>query len=124
MILSDESLFTLFPAFGRVYVWRQSKEAFNSDCLLPTVKHGGGSVMIWGAVSWKSAGSMISLHGRINSRDYLGILGNQVHPIVQALFPEGNAIFQDDNAPIHTARIVKKSHEEHSNEVEHLIWPS
>ena len=42
---------------------------------------------------------MISLHGRINSRDYLGILGDQVHPMVQALFLEGNAIFQDDNAP-------------------------
>ncbi|XP_076038416.1 uncharacterized protein LOC143023691 [Oratosquilla oratoria] len=66
---------------------------------------------------------MISLHGRINSQDYLGILGDQVHPMVQELFPEGNAIFQDDNAPIHKARIVKEWHEEHSNEVEHLIWP-
>ena len=43
--------------------------------------------------------------------------------MVQALFPEGDAIFQDDNAPIHTARIVKEWHMEHSNEVEHLIWP-
>ncbi|XP_073446393.1 uncharacterized protein [Dendrobates tinctorius] len=80
--------------------------------------------MIWGAISWRSAGPMISLHGRINSRDYLGILGDQVHPMVQALFPEGNAIFQDYNAPIHTARIVKARHEEDSNEVEHLIWPT
>uniref|UniRef100_A0A672Z426 MCF.2 cell line derived transforming sequence-like 2 n=1 Tax=Sphaeramia orbicularis TaxID=375764 RepID=A0A672Z426_9TELE len=31
---------------------------------------------------------------------------------------------QDDNAPIHTARIVKEWHEEHSNEVEHLVWPA
>ena len=123
VIFSDESSFTLFPTSGRVYVWRQPKEAFNRDCLLPTVKHGGGSVMIWGAISWKSTGPMISLHGRINSRDYLGILGDQVHPMVQALFPEGDAIFQDDNAPIHTARIVKEWHMEHSNEVEHLIWP-
>ena len=69
------------------------------------------------------SGPMISLHGRIHSQDYLGILGNQVHPMVQALFLEGNAIFQDDNAPIHTARIVKEWHEEHSNEVGHLIWP-
>ena len=123
VIFSDESSFSLFPTTGRVYVWRQPKEAFYPDCLLPTVKHGGGSVMIWGAISWKSAGPMITLHGRINSRDYLGILGNQVHPMVRELFPEGNAIFQDDNAPIHTARIVKDWHEEHSNEVEHLIWP-
>ena len=43
--------------------------------------------------------------------------------MVQALFPEENVIFQDDNAPIHTARIVKKLHEEHYNGVEHLVWP-
>ena len=43
--------------------------------------------------------------------------------MVAELFTEGNAIFQDDNAPIHTAKIVSKSQEENSNVVEHLIWP-
>ena len=32
--------------------------------------------------------------------------------MAQALFPEGKTIFQDDNAPIHSATIVKKCHEE------------
>lgn len=123
VIFSDESSFTLFPTTGRVYVWRQPKEAYEPDCLLPTVKHGGGSVMIWGAISWKSGGPIVSLHGRINSQDYLGILADQVHPMVSVLFPEGNAVFQDDNAPIHTAKVVKEWHEEHSDEVEHLVWP-
>ena len=27
--------------------------------------------------------------------------------MVQALFPDGDGIFQDDNAPIHSARVVK-----------------
>ena len=66
--------------------------------------------MIWGAISWKSTGPMISYHGRINRRDYLQILSDQVHPMAQALFPEGNSIFQNDDAPIHTARIVKEWH--------------
>ena len=80
--------------------------------------------MIWGAISWKSRGPIISLQGKINSRHYLQILSDQVHPMVQVLFPNGNAIFQDDNAPIHTARIVKEWHEEHCNEVDHLAWPA
>ena len=42
--------------------------------------------------------------------------------MTQALFPEENAIFQDDSAPIHTDRIVKEWHEEHFNEVVHLVW--
>ena len=44
----------IFPTSGRVYVWRKPKEAFNPDYLLPTVKHGGGLVMVWAAISWSS----------------------------------------------------------------------
>ena len=51
---------------------------------------------------------MISQHGRINSQDYLEILSNQIHSMVQVMFPEGNVFFQDDYSPIHTARIVKE----------------
>jgi hypothetical protein len=41
VIRSDESSFTLFPASGKVYVWRTPKEANNPECLVPKVKHGG-----------------------------------------------------------------------------------
>ena len=44
--------------------------------------------------------------------------------MAQSLFPEENASFQDDNAPIHTSRIVKEWHEEYCNETEHLVWPA
>ena len=65
---------------------------------------------------------MISQHGKINIQDYLEVLSNQVRPMVQEMFPKGNAIFQSDNAPIHTTRIVKECHEDHS-EVEQLVGP-
>jgi hypothetical protein len=52
VIWSNESSFTLFPTSGRVYVWRTLKEACNSEILVPTVKHGGGSVIVWAAGSW------------------------------------------------------------------------
>jgi hypothetical protein len=42
VIWSDESSFTLFPTSGRIYVWRTPKEAYNPECLVPTVKHGWG----------------------------------------------------------------------------------
>jgi hypothetical protein len=51
---SDESSFTLFPMPGRVYVWRTPKEAYNPECLVPTVKHGGGSVVVLTAILWYS----------------------------------------------------------------------
>ena len=69
--------------------------------------------MVWAAISWNSFGPFVALRGRINSKNYLSILGDHVHPMFQALFPDSDGIFQDDNAPIHTAhmwlRIYMKS---------------
>ena len=42
--------------------------------------------------------------------------------MIKEFFPEGNTIFQDDNAFIHKAKVVTKWPEEYSSEVEHLIW--
>ena len=44
--------------------------------------------------------------------------------MAQALFTEENTFFQEKNNSIHTARIVEEWHEEHYNEVEHLLWPA
>jgi hypothetical protein len=84
---SDQSSFTLFPTSGWVYVWRTPKEVDNPECLVPTVKHGGGSMMIWAAISWYSAGRAITMNGQITASDYIDTLGSQV------LFPNNYAIF-------------------------------
>ena len=49
---------------------------------------------------------------------------DHVHPIVQTLNPEGGAMYQDDNGPIHTARLMKDWFDEHESEAEHLPWPA
>jgi hypothetical protein len=54
IIWSDELSFTLFPTSGRVYVWRTPKEAYNPECLVPTVKYEGSSLMVWATISWNS----------------------------------------------------------------------
>jgi hypothetical protein len=51
-------------------------------------------------------------------------LSNQVHPIIQKLFPNNDAFFQDDNVPIHTDETVQSCFEEHEGELQHLPWPS
>ena len=57
--------------------------------------------MVWAATSWNSLGTIVGLYGTINNKDYLNILRDHVHPMVQTLFPDGDGIFQDENAPIH-----------------------
>jgi hypothetical protein len=44
-----------------------------------------------------SLGTIITLHGRITAREYVDRLGNQVHPMIQTLFPNNDAVFQDDS---------------------------
>jgi hypothetical protein len=45
----------------------------------------------------------------------MDIVGKQVHPVVHILFPDNFAIFQDDNLPKHTARIVQAWFEENEH---------
>ncbi|CAF3806888.1 unnamed protein product [Rotaria socialis] len=47
VVWSDESKFNLFGSDGKVMVWRTRREEFDRKCTVPTVKHGGGSVIVW-----------------------------------------------------------------------------
>jgi len=58
--------------------------------------------MIWAAISWYSAGPIITPNCQITASDYVDILSNQVYPIDQMLFPNNDAIFQEDSSPTHT----------------------
>ncbi|GFX17930.1 transposable element Tcb2 transposase [Trichonephila clavipes] len=79
--------------------------------------------MVWGAISWRGFGPLVTLHGKIKAAHYVNILGYQVHPFVQTSFPGECQLYQDDNAPIHTAKIVQEWFTEHEGEVGHLDWP-
>jgi len=100
-----------------------TQEAYCPECLVPTVEHGGGSVIILAAIFWYPAGHISILNGWITASDYVTILGNQVHTVVQMLFPNNDAIFQDDSSPIHTARSVQPWFEEHEDALR-LPWPA
>ncbi|GFW83481.1 hypothetical protein TNCV_4589821 [Trichonephila clavipes] len=47
VIWCDELSFTLIFTTGWVRIWRTPTQEYDLDCLLPTVKPGGGTVMIW-----------------------------------------------------------------------------
>lgn len=67
-------------------MWRTPIEAFTPNYLLLTVKHGGDSRMIWGAISWHGLGPNFNLRWRMICDNYLAILGNHVHPFVYNVF--------------------------------------
>ncbi|KAF7666055.1 hypothetical protein LDENG_00118340 [Lucifuga dentata] len=42
---------------------------------------------------------------------------------MSTVFPDGSGLFQQDNAPYHTAKIVQEWFEEHDKEFKVLTWP-
>ena len=52
--------------------------ASQKNNLLPTVKFGGGSVMLWGCVASTGTGNLVKVEGRMDSTQYQQILGNNV----------------------------------------------
>jgi hypothetical protein len=48
-----------------------------------------------------SVGPTITIHGRIIAMECVVRLGTQIHPMIQTLFPNKDAVLRD-NAPTHT----------------------
>ncbi len=57
----DESKVNLFDSDGVQHVWRHPGEEYQENCALPTVKHGGGSSMVWACMTTAGTGSCGSL---------------------------------------------------------------
>ncbi len=123
VIWSDESRFEVFRGDGRRYVWRTIQERYDPKCLIPTFKSGQESVMVWGCFIKNKLGPLVRLEGRITAKIYIEeILEKHLLPFVNDLENNDNCIFQEDNAPIHTARIAKKWKED--NNITSLPWPA
>ncbi len=77
---SDETKINLFGSDGVKRVWRQPGEEYKNKCVLPTVKHGGGSVMVWGYMSATGTGELQFIEGTMNANMYFDILKQSMIP--------------------------------------------
>ncbi len=59
VLWSDETKINVFCSDGVKRVWRKPGEEYKDKCVLPTVKHGGGSVMDWGCMSAAGTGELL-----------------------------------------------------------------
>ncbi|GFU17207.1 transposable element Tc1 transposase [Trichonephila clavipes] len=58
VLFSDESKFCIFGIKGRKLVWRKQGTAFEKENIVPTVKYGGGGVMVWGCMAANGVGRL------------------------------------------------------------------
>ncbi|GFW92486.1 transposable element Tc1 transposase [Trichonephila clavipes] len=105
VLWSDESRFTVWQSDGRVWVWRMPDERFFSDCIMPIVKFGGGSIMVEGCFSWFGLSPLLLVIGNMNSEIYGDILDNAALLNLWQCFGEGPFLLQQDNCSIYTSRL-------------------
>jgi len=122
VVFSDESRFQLFRNDGRPFVRRRPGESYRDDCVHPTLKHGGGSVMVWGCMSEAGVGELRKVTGRLCAKDYVSILRGALQPSICSLGLGSQYIFQQDNASCHSAKFTKNWMSR--NNVALLDWPA
>ena len=102
-------------------MWRTAHEAYRPECMtaecVPKV-----SVMIWGCITWYGVGTLCQVNGNINAEKYISVLDSQLWPVIARHFPDDSYVFQDDNVPVHRARIVERY--KHDNNIHGMVWPA
>ena len=74
VLWSDETKINLSGSDRVKRVWRHSGEDYKDKSVLPTVKHGSGSVMVWGCMSAAGTGELQFIEGTMNANMYGDIL--------------------------------------------------
>ena len=82
---------------------------------------GGGSIMLWGSISYNGALSLVKISGHQNATNYVELLDQELG-VMNDKLGDGSWIFQQDNAPIHTAKIAKEWFT--NKNVTVLQWPA
>lgn len=123
VIWSDETKINRFGSDGRSWYWKHENESRNPRHIQQTVKHGGGSIMIWGCMTADGPGNMCKIEGIMDQHLYKSILQEDFLETVDWYGLElKNIIFQQDNDSKHKSKIVRDWLVEQSFSI--LEWPA
>ena len=89
---------------------------------VPSVKHGNGGIMVWGCIGYEGVGKLTVVDGIIDSIKYTRILSTCLDESIDQLGISDVAIFQQDNATVHTSKYTKEFFE--INGINTMEWPA
>ncbi|GFW28701.1 transposable element Tcb1 transposase [Trichonephila clavipes] len=105
VVSSDESRFALGTDDNRVQVWRRPGERYDSHHIVLRHTARTAGVMVWGALAYESRTTLIMMRGTLTGQRYVDdILRPHVGPFLNGF---SGAIFQQDNARPHSARVAQ-----------------
>lgn len=108
VIFCDESKFNVFGTDGLVRVWRKPNREFDVANLKSTIKHGGGSVMVWGCISAAGVGELVFIDTTMNAIMYRNILRENLKKSAAKMGIENSFKFYQDNDPKHRSYLVRE----------------
>lgn len=121
VVFSDESKFNLFGSDGKQYCRRRPHEELEERNVKKTVKHGGGSVMVWGCITEFGPGRLHRVEGKMNARMYAQILEEDfLGTLRDKNLRLEDVVLQQDHDPKHKSKFV--TNWLHYNDVKTLRW--
>ncbi|GFT20046.1 transposable element Tcb1 transposase [Trichonephila clavipes] len=118
VVFSDESRFVLGTDDNCVRVWRHPGERYNSPHTVLRHNARTAGVMVWGAIALDSRSTLIVIRETLTGQRCVDdILRPHVGPFLNDLT---GAIFQQDNARPHTARVAQ----DFLRHFQTLPWPA
>ncbi len=122
VIWSDETKINRLGSDGRKWCWKERNATLQDHHVEPTLKFGGGSIMIWGCMSYLGVGEMCKIQGIMNGDVYCDILENQLlQTIKNDRRRVQDIVFQQDNDPKHVCKKALDWFDNHHVNV--LYWP-
>ena len=74
VLWSGETKIELVGLKAKHYVWWKTNTAHHPKHTMPTVKHGGGSIMLWGCFSSARMRKLVRVNGKMDVAKYRAIL--------------------------------------------------
>ena len=74
ILWSDKRKIEIFGHTDIKKIWFKKCKTFLPKNTVPTLKHGGNSMMFWGCFSWRETGKLIAIRRIMKSEDYIKIL--------------------------------------------------
>jgi transposase len=124
VIFSDESRYFVLGSPGREYVWvRPGIDSFER-LVQATVKHGGGSVFVWGSITSQGVGYLCKIDENLTSAIYCDeILSTHLKDTLSWYnLNKKDVVFQHDNDPKHAAKLTTAWLK--TNKFTVLDWPA
>jgi transposase len=138
VIWSDESKFNLLNSDGKEYFWTDRPEELTEEGINPTLKFGGGGIMVWSCLTWhgvnlndfssvfshfSGVGYSCKIDDIMDADLYVRILKSELMDSIEYYdLDRKEIIFQQDNDPKHTSKLAKGALEDLNLKV--LQWPS